>query len=143
VAHPDYRPSTHFLHRDTFECIRKLAVGMFGLLIHFRDLAEAQEEPLPFFPWLHSTEALEHLFGIMRCQVKDFDIMDFLQMSGRAVTLMDLSREMAEHQEKNTALGYQHTYFDTHGIDLDALSTYFTDQALEENLKGVSNLLWR
>lgn len=138
-AHPDYRLPTHCLASDTRICIRRLATSMIGLAIRCRDLSEASDTPVILFPWVHTTEQLDHFFGIVRTQVKDFDIMDFLQASGRAATLQDLNlkKHFEVDKEARAAAGYQHTYFEIHGMDLLAMAASFTNKDLATSANNV------
>lgn len=78
----------------------------------------------PLLPWLHSTEMVEHFFGLLRSLKADFNFADALYLEPKLRTLMmGAFRGFTAQEKANMARGgYFHTYF--HASDLN-----------EENLK--------
>lgn len=87
----------------------------------------------PLIPWLHSSEACEHVFGEAHQVVKDFTLLDFIYMVPklhirlRQAILCALASDPKAH-----ASGYCHTYFDYTGINLQALVMYPSDNEINE-----------
>lgn len=143
ALHPDYHSFTQFISRDLYAIIHRLCTQMIGIIFNFRDMAE--ENPMrsiALFPWRHSTEMLEHFFGIARQQIKDFDALDLTYMATRIATLLRLEAD-AEGVEKpegqgRAGMGYQHTYNDTAGLNAEVLSTYFSEDDVEVARNAVS-----
>ncbi|KAJ8089784.1 hypothetical protein PM082_018360 [Marasmius tenuissimus] len=72
-ALPCYTHTQYFLSREASDIIRFLVNGLLSLVIIHRDY----HPKVPLLPWLHSTEACEHLFGLVRKIVPDFALKDF------------------------------------------------------------------
>ncbi|KAJ9127605.1 hypothetical protein QFC24_001015 [Naganishia onofrii] len=120
-AHPDYNVSTHFISSDLHDIVRRLCFAMLGLILRFRDISAERGKKVPLFPWRHSTEMFEHFFG----------------MGSRVETLMGLDCKSTSPTESSAddqrpAKGYHHTYNDLRFVNVDALSTFGSDQEFEE-----------
>ncbi|KAJ7182126.1 hypothetical protein C8R46DRAFT_826347, partial [Mycena filopes] len=82
----------------------------------------------PLLPWLHSSEACEHVFGESRRIVKDFTMLDFLYMIPKLrVKIRSAVLRAKASDSKAQAAGYSHTYFDNTGLDILALSSFPSD----------------
>lgn len=83
----------------------------------------------PLLPWLHSTEPVEHVFGVLRQLKMDFNFADFLNFISKlcAFLLGSFGSMSAENRGNATASGYWHTYANADGIDLKALVSWPTD----------------
>ena len=67
------------LSREALDITRILIEGYISLMYIHRDcLADHFEGPIPFLPWLHSSEPCEHVFGDARNIVSDFTMLDFI-----------------------------------------------------------------
>jgi hypothetical protein len=84
-------------------------------------------------PWLHSTEANEHIFGILRQLKPDSTNADFLYYHSKMRTLLIAAfNDVLDEQQANcTAAGYLHSYFISKDLDLNALSSWPSAQELE------------
>ena len=125
-----YPKGRHFISPQCADIARILIHGFLQALIIYRDYSGPRR---PFLPWLLSTEVIEHVFGICRQIVKDFTMLDFQYMVPKlfiALRQATLSSKFSDGRAR--ASGYNHTYTDTRGIDLQALSTYPTDQEINE-----------
>lgn len=104
---------------------RTLIHGFLQVVIIYRDYAGG---PRPLLPWLLSTEVIEHVFGFCRQIVKDFNMLDFHYMVPKLfVKLRQAVLSSKFSDGKARASGYNHTYADTRGMDIIALSTYPTN----------------
>ncbi|KAF8687978.1 hypothetical protein AX14_003566 [Amanita brunnescens Koide BX004] len=125
VAIPAYKKARYFLSREFIDIISLLVNGLISLIIIHRDFVP---EIFPLLPWLHSTEACEHLFGMARQIVQDFTMMDFINMLPKlAVKVREATlrgRQASPSDMKAQAAGYNHTYLDTHDVDLMALASF-------------------
>lgn len=126
----NYNKSLHFLSREAVDIARIIIDGYLALLYIHRDHVDGV---FPLLPWLHSSEACEHVFGEARRIVKDFTMLDFLYMIPKLrVKLRAAVLRAKSSDPKDRAAGYSHTYFDTTGLDILALSTFPTDDAIAE-----------
>lgn len=120
-----YSPAKKYsFSRECRDIIQFLINGFIGLLYVHRDL----EETTPFLPWLHSSEACEHVFGMCRRIVPDFCYTDFLHMIPKLrVSLRRAGLRARVSDGKERARGYNITYFDTYGMDPLVLAAYPDD----------------
>ncbi|KAF9034205.1 hypothetical protein BDZ89DRAFT_1111113 [Hymenopellis radicata] len=120
--------SRYLLSREAIDICRFLVEGYLSLLFIHRDDVEGV---LPLLPWLHSSEACEHVFGIARKIVKDFSFLDFIYIIPKLrITMREavLRSQTADAHEQAT--GYNHTYFDSADIDALALATFPSDEQI-------------
>ncbi|KAJ7577185.1 hypothetical protein C8J56DRAFT_798958 [Mycena floridula] len=72
--------------------------------------------------------ACEHIFGLARQIIKDFTMVDFWnsvpKITVRLREALFRSKMSTKSEMKARAAGYNHTYLDTHNIDLLALATF-------------------
>ncbi|KAJ7683601.1 hypothetical protein B0H17DRAFT_1137725 [Mycena rosella] len=116
VSHPDYSVQTQFISRESYDIFITLCDSLISLIIAYR-----RYFPLyPLLPWLHSTEACEHLFGMLRQLKKDFTYSDVLHL---------------EHKLRVLQMGYHHTYFKADDLDIATLMQYPTDQEIADASK--------
>lgn len=138
VNHPDYSDMTQFLSQDFHRIVKPMCTAMIGIILEFQKM----DRPIALYPWCHSTEMLEHFFGVVRQQVKDLDALDLQHMASRISTLLRLDAQIAAHtvgnDEDRAGLGYQHTYNDLRELDIQELSTYFSLSELTEARRLVS-----
>ncbi|KAL1661458.1 hypothetical protein GGF50DRAFT_61078 [Schizophyllum commune] len=123
--------SPYFLSREAADIARMIIEGYLALVYIHRDFMPS-DRLYPFLPWLHSSEACEHVFGSARQLIKDFTMLDFyymipkLRIKIRQAILRGLSGS-----SKATASGYNHTYFDSTDVDILALSRFPDDAAVD------------
>lgn len=138
--HPDYG-AEHFLPQGFYDIVKRLIRACLGLITIFRDKSAATGKPIPLLLWRHMTEALEHFFGNVRHHVKEFDAVQFCEISKKVLTLINLERESGKDgTESRTRLGYQHTHQSISDIDLTAMATYPTDLDMRNIALTVSPL---
>lgn len=124
-----YRKDHYFISRDANDILHILINGLIALVIIHRDY---HPTPVALLPWLHSSEACEHVFGEARRVVKDFTFLDFIYMVPKLrIKLHEAVLRGKSSGGKARAAGYSHTYFDHEGLDLVILSTYPTDEEIE------------
>lgn len=124
-----YRKDQYFISRDANDILRILIDGLISLVIIHRDHLPTS---VALLPWLHSSEACEHVFGEARRVVKDFTFLDFVYMIPKLrIKLHEAVLRGKSSDGKARAAGYSHTYFDHEGLDLLILSTYPTDDEIE------------
>ncbi|KAF8207331.1 hypothetical protein K438DRAFT_1962263 [Mycena galopus ATCC 62051] len=122
----EYPQSVYFLSREAVDIARFIIEGYLSLLFIHRDHLNGL---FPLLPWLHSSEACEHVFGEARHIVKDFTMLDFLYMIPKLRAAV-LSAKTSN--PKDRAAGYSHTYFDATGLDILALSTFPDDDTIND-----------
>ena len=84
------------------------------------------------FPWLMSTEVVEHIFSICQQMVKDFTCENFQQMIPKVhIILHEVLFSVRINNGKVHTSGYSHTYTDSRGVDIKALSMYPTDEEIQ------------
>jgi len=124
-----YRKDRYFISREAADILRFIIDGFIALVIIHRDHVPWQ---VPLLPWLHSSEACEHVFGEARHIVKDFTFLDFIYMIPKLrIKLHKAVLRGKSSDPKTHASGYSHSYFDHEGLDLLALSTYPSDADIE------------
>jgi hypothetical protein len=72
-----YRKDRYFISREAADILRFIIDGFIALVVIHRDHVPGR---VPLLPWLHSSEACEHVFGEARHVVKDFTYLDFIYM---------------------------------------------------------------
>ncbi|KAH9841944.1 uncharacterized protein C8Q71DRAFT_885445 [Rhodofomes roseus] len=131
LSHARYSTSRYFISREAADIMSILIDGFMGLIFVYRDHTGSQ--PFPLLPWLHSSEACEHVFGECRKLLKDFTYLDFLFMVPRVSVLLRTAMTFKQTTNaKARASGYAHTYFDTAGADLARLAVFPTDAEISE-----------
>jgi len=87
---------------------------------------------VPLLPWLHLSEACEHVFGEACHVVKDFSYLDLIYMIPKLrVKLHEAVLRGKCSDPKARTSGYSHSYFDHEALNLLALSTYPSDTDIE------------
>ncbi|KAJ7722682.1 hypothetical protein B0H16DRAFT_1334577, partial [Mycena metata] len=124
-----YTKSVYFLSREAVDIARIIIEGYLALVYIHRDSVDGI---FPLLPWLHSSEACEHIFGESRRIVKDFTMLDFLYMIPKLhIKIRSAVLRAKASDSKAKATGYSHTYFDNTGLDILALSTFPTDDDIK------------
>ncbi|KAI5884956.1 uncharacterized protein SCHCODRAFT_01176952 [Schizophyllum commune H4-8] len=123
--------SPYFLSREAADIARMIIEGYLALIYIHRDFMPS-DRLYPFLPWLHSSEACEHVFGSARQLIKDFTMLDFYYMIPKLrIKIRQAILRGLCGSSKATASGYNHTYFDTTNIDVLALSRFPDDAAID------------
>ncbi|KAF7349574.1 hypothetical protein MSAN_01682700 [Mycena sanguinolenta] len=126
-----YNKSVYFLSREAVDIARIIIEGYIALLYIHRD--HLNNNIFPLLPWLHSSEACEHVFGEARRIIKDFSMLDFIYMVPKLrVKIRAAILRGKASDPKERAAGYTHTYFDSTGIDVLALSTFPNNDDIEQ-----------
>ena len=115
-----YRKDRYFISCEAADILHFIINGFLALVITHRDHVQGR---VPLLPWLHSSEACEHVFGEARHVIKDFVYMT----PKLRVKLHEAVLRGKSSDPKARASGYSHSYFDHEGLNLLALSTYPSD----------------
>ncbi|PSR74626.1 hypothetical protein PHLCEN_2v9692 [Hermanssonia centrifuga] len=128
-----YPESRYCLSREAIDITHFLTNGLFALVAIHRDHYTG-DHPFPLLPWFHGTEACEHSFGCSRSIITDFTLLDFYFMIQKTRTKMHEGFLLAKSSAdpKARATGYNHTYMDSHGMDLQVLAVYPTDKEIAD-----------
>ena len=119
-----YRKDRYFISREAADILHFIINGFIALVIIHRDHVPGR---VSLLPWLHSSEACEHVFGEACHVVKDFSSLDFIYMIPKlCVKLHEAVLRGKSSDPKACASGYFHSYFDHEGLDLLTLSTYIS-----------------
>ena len=134
LAAGGYPTAQYCLSREAIDITRILIEGYISLMYIHRDcLSDRFDEPVPFLPWLHSSEPCEHVFGDARKIVSDFTMLDFIYFIPKlSVTLRKAANQTKDSNAKATAMGYNHTYLNCDGLDLLTLATFPSDSEIGE-----------
>ena len=125
-----YQTAKHYVSPQCTDITRTLIHGFFQILFIYRDYCAVRQ---PLFPWLLSTEVVEHVFGTCRQIVKDFTMLDFQFMIPKLFIRMREALFSPHFSDgKARASGYNHTYTDNRGLDIPALASYPTDSEITE-----------
>ncbi|KAF8220902.1 hypothetical protein L208DRAFT_1219675, partial [Tricholoma matsutake] len=122
---PDSQKHIYLISREALDIVKFLVDGLVSLIIVHRDHVS---EIYPLLPWLHSSEACEHVFGLGQQIIKDFTYLDFVYMLPKLN--VKLSKAIFNSQlhwpsdMKAQATGYNHTYLDAHDLNLLVLACY-------------------
>ena len=101
----------------------------------------------PLLPWMHGSEANEHVFGLLRSLIPNFMMLDVLWLIPKLkVRLMAACKSKNIQVEfRRTAMGCSHTYFDANDIPLGILSKFPSDQEIAQTAimaYDEANALW-
>lgn len=119
LDHSQYKQSQYFLSREALDIARIIIEGYIALVIIHQDYVDGMH---PLFPWLHSSEACEHAFGVARQIVKDFTLLDFIYMIPKLrIKIREAVLRARGSDPKARAAGYNHTYFDITNINIPTL----------------------
>jgi hypothetical protein len=139
----DHDVARHCLSLEALDICNYLVSGLIGLVVVFRDHMGGKIFPLLF--WKFATDANEHVFGIIRRILQDFGFLDFIFMVPQIMILLRAAKWTATSDPKARASGYAHTYTQSHGIDLDTLSSFPSDREIAEDAQiacGEAANLW-
>ncbi|KAI0258486.1 hypothetical protein BC834DRAFT_797740, partial [Gloeopeniophorella convolvens] len=123
-----YSEARYFISAAADDIMDVLINGYMSLVYIYRDhLGRAY----PLLPWLHGSEANEHVFGMMRSIITDFTMLHVLQMIPKiTVRLLVACRAKNKIDYKRTASGYCHTYFDANDVPLQDLARIPSDDEI-------------
>ena len=127
-----YPKGIYFLSKEACDIVKYLINGFIKLIIVYRDHLP---RTYPLLPWLLSTEPCEHIFGLCRQILQDFTMHDFQYMIPKLfVRVREAALFGPSHfsDGKERASGYTHNYRDTRDIDFNALSTFPSDNEIQE-----------
>ncbi|KZV67782.1 hypothetical protein PENSPDRAFT_610974 [Peniophora sp. CONT] len=129
-AHTEHRSDIQFISRESFDIFLILCDSLIQLIFVYREFYPTY----PLLPWLHSTEMLEHFFGILRKLKADFNFADALWLEPKLRTLMlGAFKNLTPEQQANaTAAGYWHTYLHAPDLDEAALRSSVTNAQFGE-----------
>jgi len=124
-----YPKLRYFISADADDIIDTLVDGLLGLIYIYRDHLDRS---YPLLPWMHGSEANEHVFGLLRSLVTDFTMLDVLHLVPKLhVRLMAACRaKKIKIDFQRTAAGYSHTYFDANDLPLGLLSEFPSDKEI-------------
>lgn len=139
-----YQESKYFISADADDIIDTLVDGFLALVFVHRDHLGMT---FPLLPWMHGSEANEHVFGLLRSLIPDFTMLDVLRLIPKLkVRLMAACKSKNIQVEfRRTAAGYSHTYFDANDIPLGVLSKFPSDQEIAQTAimaYDEANALW-
>lgn len=128
-----YPESRYCLSREALDITNFLTHGLLALVVIHRD-HYAHKQPFPLLTWFHGSEACEHTFGCSRSIVTDFALLEFYFMIQKTRTKMHEGFLLAKSSAdpKARASGYNHTYMDSRGMDLQVLARYPTDKEIAD-----------
>jgi hypothetical protein len=126
-----YQANKYFISADADDIIDTLIDGFLALVFIHRDHLSMT---FPLLPWMHGSEANEHIFGLLRSLIPDFTMLDVLRLIPKLkVRLMAACKAKNVKVEfRRTAAGYSHTYFDADDIPLGVLSEYPSDEEIAQ-----------
>ena len=126
-----YSANRYFISADADDIIDILIDGFLALILVHRDHLDMS---FPLLPWMHGSEANEHVFGLLRSLIPDFTMLDVLRLIPKLnVRLMAACKAKNVHVDfRRTAAGYSHTYFNAHDIPLSVLSEFPSDHDIAQ-----------
>lgn len=139
ITRAGYKKPRHFLSREATDILRQIIEGLLALIYVYRSHLTNLEDINPLLPWLHSTEQCEHIFGEARRIVKDFCFLDFVYMYPKLRVTLCEAMLGARSDPRATASGYNHTHFDTRGLDIPVLATFPDDDEIDTAAKEAAD----
>jgi hypothetical protein len=127
-----YARAKYFVSKEACDIIKFLIHGFLKLIIIYRDYLPRM---YPLLPWLLSTEPCEHVFGLCRQILQDFTMLDFHHMIPKLFLRLRETALFGTHtfsDGKERASGYTHNYCDNRDINLNALSTFPSDDEIQD-----------
>ena len=125
----DYSEAKYYISREADNILNRLIDGLLALIYVYRSRFSGG---YPLLPWMHSTEAVEHVFAECRKLVKDFTHLNFIFMTVRLHVLVRLASELGQGTDpKACAMGYSHAYLDSEAACLKSLATFPSDHQIE------------
>ncbi|KAI0026479.1 hypothetical protein K488DRAFT_92498 [Vararia minispora EC-137] len=117
-----------FISRESFDIFLTLCNSLLQLIIVYRQVYPTH----PLLPWLHSTEACEHIFRMLHQLKTDFTYADLLYLEPKLqALLMGAYRDFLPQAAANAiGKGYHHTYFDLADLDISSLMVWPSDAEL-------------
>jgi len=139
-----YSNTHYFISSPANDIIDILVDGLLGLIYIYHDHLD---NSYPLLPWMHGSEANEHVFGLLRSLVTDFTMLDVLRLIPKLnVRLMAACRaKNLKIDFRRTAAGYSHTYFDADDLPLGILSEFPSDDDIAAAASAAfdkANALW-
>lgn len=93
-----------------------LCDGLLQLVLIYCDHTDGN---YPLLPWLLTTEAGKHIFGLCCQYVKDFDMLDFHYMVPKLfLALREAAFSDCFIDGRSHAKGYNHAYLNKHAINM-------------------------
>jgi hypothetical protein len=125
-----YSKAKHFLSKEACGITHTLIQGLIKLIIIYRDHLP---DIYPLLLWLLSTEVNEHVYGLCRKIAPDFTLHDFIFMVPKLlIQLREFALFGHFSDGKERASGYAHLYGDTRKINLKALSTFPSNEQIND-----------
>ncbi|KAF8228715.1 hypothetical protein L208DRAFT_1485664 [Tricholoma matsutake] len=126
-----YSKSRHFLSHEACDITQILIHGLLKLVFIYCDHVPPGAQALLF--WLLMSEPCEHMYGLAWKIVVDFNLLNFFHMFPKLYILLRESVFSDKFSNgKAHASGYNHTYTDNRGIDFIALSTFPSDEEIDQ-----------
>lgn len=143
LADNGYPLSRHYISQEADDILDILVNGLLSLIVIHRD----HLAPFPLLPWMHGSEANEHVFGLLRSTLPEFTIVDALQLIPKIdVCLMaNCRRKLSMSDLQRGGAGYTHTHSDSSGANLEVLLSFPSPEVLEKVVKTAwieANTIW-
>ena len=139
-----YSKTHYFISPAADDIIDILVDGLLGLIYIYHDHLD---DLCPLLPWMHGSEANEHVFGLLRSLIADFTMLDAIHLVPKLNVCL-----MAACCAKNikvdfwrTAASYTHTYFDADDLPLGILSEFPSNKDIAHAASAAfneANALW-
>ncbi|KZS86280.1 hypothetical protein SISNIDRAFT_389668, partial [Sistotremastrum niveocremeum HHB9708] len=125
-----YATNKHLPSRQMLDIINTTVHNFIALIIVHRDLLSSG--PQPFLPWMHGTEANEHLLGTLRSIIADFNYCDFLYAAKKAQILVQgVYKDGSSTAANAQASGYHHTCHVDEGVPITTHIVFPTDEQIQ------------
>ncbi|KAF9503352.1 hypothetical protein BS47DRAFT_1255292, partial [Hydnum rufescens UP504] len=124
-----YDPRRYFISHKSMDIAGIIVNRLISLVLVYCDFSSGP--PGSLLPWLHSTEPTQHCFGEIRKLCPDFTLLNFHHMVWKLFLVMQ-SSVFRDNSAKERTTGYHHMYLQQHGIDLPQLSSFPSDDQIQE-----------
>ncbi|KAJ3764787.1 hypothetical protein FB446DRAFT_795722 [Lentinula raphanica] len=126
-----YSKTKYFLSKEVVDIIRISIRGFFEILFIHRDHLGRQ---WALFAYLAGTSLCEHIFGMARIFDPDFTLYGWYILKPKLTMMLEraVQQSWQSPDSKARASGYNHSYLDRHGVDVQNLSLFPTDNQIDD-----------
>ncbi|KAJ3711441.1 hypothetical protein DFJ43DRAFT_1167829 [Lentinula guzmanii] len=126
-----YPKAKYFLSKEVVDIIRISIRGFFEILFIHRDHLGRQ---WALFAYLTGTSLCEHVFGMARTFDPDFTLYSWYILKPKLTMMLEqaIQKSWQTPDSKARASGYNHSYLDRHGVDVQTLSLFPTNNQIDD-----------
>ncbi|KAJ3992419.1 hypothetical protein F5050DRAFT_1715291 [Lentinula boryana] len=126
-----YPKAKYFLSKEVVDIIQISIRGFFEILFIHRDHLSQQ---WALFAYLTGTSLCEHVFRMARTFDPDFTLYSWYILKSKLTMMLEqaVQQSWQSPDSKARTCGYNHSYLDRHGVDVQTLSLFPTDNQIDD-----------